>query len=84
MLAIFGSIQNHQTYTGDKLMKTELGTITRADVSFRVQRDVVKSEIWYITLLMIRDLQYSNEYIEARNLQSYILKEKDGGWVGNK
>jgi hypothetical protein len=33
---------------------------------------------------MIRDLQYSNEYVDARNLQSYILKEKDGGWVGKR
>lgn len=53
-------------------MKIELSTITCADISFRVQRDVVKSEIRYITLLMIRDLQYSSEYVAVRNLPSIV------------
>jgi len=55
MLATSGSIQSHQTYTGDKLMKIELCTFTCADVSFRVQKDMVKPEIRYITLLMIHN-----------------------------
>jgi hypothetical protein len=72
MLATFGSNQSHQTYKGDKLLKIELCTITCTDVSFRVQRDVVKSEIRYITLLKIRDFQYSNEHVVAMNLQSIV------------
>lgn len=53
-------------------MKIELCTIISADVSFRVQRYVVKSEVRYITLLMIRDFQYNTESVVTRNLQSIV------------
>jgi hypothetical protein len=43
-------------HTGDKPLKIKVCTNTRAEVSFRVQRDVVKSEMRYITLLMINPL----------------------------
>jgi len=84
MLATLGSIQSHQTYTGDKLLKTELCTITCADVLFRVQKDVVKSEIRYINLLMISDLRYSNEYVAARNLQSIAYTYGKGWRLGGQ
>jgi hypothetical protein len=84
MLATYGSIQSHQTYTGDKLLKIELSTNTRAEVSFRGQRDVVKSEIRYITLLMIKDLKYSNAYVATTNLQSKVYTYGKGWRLGGQ
>jgi len=84
MLATYGSIESHQTYTGDKLLKIELCTNTRTEVSFRVQSAVVKSEMRYITLLMIKDLPYSNAYVAARNLQSKVYTYGKGWRLGGQ
>ena len=65
-------------------MKIELCTIISADVSFRVQRYVVKSEVRYITLLMIRDFQYNNETAVARSLQSIVYTCGKGWRLGGQ